>query len=84
MVQFKKFYHTKKCEGTITYAKIGSSGDAFYHTKKCEGTITESLTSFRFILFYHTKKCEGTITELTADIFNAGVLPYQEMRGNYN
>ena len=34
------FYHTKKCEGTITLVPVYVDEILFYHTKKCEGTIT--------------------------------------------
>ena len=56
----------------------------FYHTKKCEGTTTtdESIRTER--QFYHTKKCEGTTTNNFNSASSCSVLPYQEMRGNYN
>ena len=59
---FRQFYHTKKCEGTITIVGGYCLLTWFYHTKKCEGTITLAVDIMRGIWFYHTKKCEGTIT----------------------
>ena len=78
------FYHTKKCEGTITMTVFTRHPVRFYHTKKCEGTITFGRRESGCHAFYHTKKCEGTITTLSVGFKFNLVLPYQEMRGNYN
>ena len=42
-----RFYHTKKCEGTITSMFTVGILHQFYHTKKCEGTITLRSTKWR-------------------------------------
>ena len=36
------------------------------------------------LTFYHTRKCEGTTTPEIVYNLLICVLPYQEMRGNYN
>ena len=79
-----QFYHTKKCEGTTTQMGKRYKVLLFYHTKKCEGTTTQKQNAFISKGFYHTKKCEGTTTMLLMAASLSVVLPYQEMRGNYN
>ena len=60
------FYHTNKCEGTITTSNNYVNPALFYHTNKCEGTITDEYVCTADNSFYHTKKCEGTIIRLSA------------------
>ena len=75
------FYHTKKCEGTITESSARNDGIRFYHTKKCEGTITPWLRKNCKDMFYHTKKCEGTITAYLRGIAGAAFYHTKKCEG---
>ena len=77
-------YHTKNYEGTTTDLPAGGLYKPLYHTKNYEGTTTSGIMIHPVLQLYHTKNYEGTTTERYQCLINHIIIPYQELRGNYN